>query len=401
MSIFTKLSILFCLSITLMLYLSIKTDAITQEKIQYIHQEKYIQASKEFLNFLANGDFAGLNQRTKELNYSKLSKAPTYDKTIYTDTISFGTIKIVKNDTNYFLYINYLDDAVWFYDNSQKKEHEQKELLNYLIVADIIILIIMFLIIIKILNPLKKLSNVIENFGAGDFSVRLKPTKQKDEISKLINTFNAMAQNLQNLITSRVQFLNDISHELRTPISKAKISLEMIEHSRYKEILKKSINHIDELTNELLEIEKLNADTTTLNLQTHSIDTILALALSKMQVEDEESIDVKIIELYQTKADINYLAIAIKNLIDNALKYKEKDKVEIVIKHNLLEIKNYAKPLSKDLKYYTQTFTQENSARNTSGYGLGLNLVKRILERHNFNLIYSYNQSKICFTIQF
>jgi two-component system OmpR family sensor kinase len=175
----------------------------------------------------------------------------------------------------------------------------------------------------------------------------------------------------------------------------------MIEHSRYKEILKKSINHIDELTNELLEIEKLNADTTTLNLQTHSIDTILALALSKMQVEDEESIDVKIIELFQTKADINYLAIAIKNLIDNALKYKEKGNVEIVIKPNLLEIKNYAKPLTRELAYYTQTFTQENSSRNTNGYGLGLNLVKRILERHNFNLIYSYNQSKICFTIQF
>lgn len=401
MSIFTKLSILFCLSITLMLYLSFKTDAITQEKIQYIHKEKYIQASKEFLNFLANGDLNALNQRTKELNYTKLLEAPTYDQTIYTDTISFGAIKIVKSDTSYFLYINYLDDAVWFYDNSQKKEHEQKELLNYLIVADIIILIIMFLIIIKILTPLKKLSDVIETFGTGDFSIRLKPTKQKDEISKLINTFNAMAQNLQNLITSRVQFLNDISHELRTPISKAKISLEMIENSRYKEILKKSINHIDELTNELLEIEKLNSDNTTLSLQTYSIDTILALALSKMQIEDEESIDIKILELFQTKADINYLAIAIKNLIDNALKYKEKDKVEIVIKHNLLEIKNYAKPLQKELSYYTQTFTQENSSRNTSGYGLGLNLVKRILERHHFELSYTYEKDMICFSILF
>ncbi len=404
MSIFTKVFMLFCISIVLMLYLSMKTNSITDEKIELIHKEKYIQASKELFNYLVNGDIATLNKRVQELNYeikiidTKNEALPS----IYKQTISFGEIKILKQEDNsYVLFMQYLDDQFYFYDRSQKKEIEQKKHLNYLILADIFMLIIMFLVIINILRPLQTISKGIKKFGSGDYSSRLVKSNTHDEIGELVDRFNTMAQNLETLIVSRTQFLSDISHELRTPISKAKISLEMIEDSKYKTILKKSIDNIDELTNELLELERLNSKNLVLNIENHSIETILANALSKMIIENEEDIDVQVLDIFYCKADINYISIAIKNLIDNALKYKENGKVEIVVAEGILEVKNYGKKLSKELEYYMETFTQEDSSRNIKGYGLGLNIVKRVLSYHNFTLEYCYSNNQNIFRIIF
>ncbi len=403
MSIFTKVFILFSISILLMLYLSTKTNAITDEKIELIHKEKYIQASKELFNYLVNGDMTTLNKRVQELNYEKRTLDTNSEdfSTIYKQAISFGQIKIFKQDDLYFLFMEYLDDKFYFYDRSQKKGIEQKEHLNYLIVVDIAILIIMFLVIINILRPLKSISKGIKKFGSGDYSSRLDTSNSKDEIGEVVDRFNTMADNLESLIIARTQFLNDISHELRTPISKAKLSLEMIEESKYKNILKKSIDNIDELTNELLELERLNSKNLVLNIENHSIETILANALSKMIIENEEDIEVEIINLFDCKVDMNYISIAIKNLIDNALKYKESGKVHIVVDKDILEVKNDGKKLSKNIEYYMETFTQEDNSRSIKGYGLGLNIVKRVLEYHHFSLEYRYENNQNIFRIAF
>jgi two-component system OmpR family sensor kinase len=403
MSIFTKVFALFCISIVLMFYLSLQTNKITDEKIELVHKEKYIQASKELFSYLINGDLTLLNDRAKKLNYEKKSVnlKDKNIKIIYESTISFGNIQILKKDDMYMLYMKYLDDEVSFYDLSQKKELEQKEHLNYLIIADILLLVVMLLVILKMLIPLKNISKAIEKFGSGDYSLRLDESKKSDEISKVIKKFNAMAQNIDNLLTSRTQLLNDMSHELRTPISKAMISLEMMEESKYKKILKKSITQIDKLTDELLEIERLNSNNVTLDIKKHSMDTILAEAFSKMMIDNEDEIEVQILTLFECNADINYLSIAIKNLIDNALKYKEKGNVEILIDKDIIEIKNEGKPLSKELDYYLETFTQEDNSRNIQGYGLGLNIVKRVLEYHHFKLEYRYEDGKNIFSIRF
>jgi two-component system OmpR family sensor kinase len=386
-----------------MLYLSSKTNDITDQKIGLLYKEKYIQASKELLPLIIDENIPKLDKKVNELNYKKLSinTLPLKYTTIYSNNISFGKVSVYQDDKGYYLYMKYLDDEVLFYDNSQKKEFEQKEHLNYLIIADIAILMIMFLTILKILTPLKKISKGIEKFGKGDYSSRLDKSRNNDEISKVINEFNSMAQNLEDMINSRKQLLNDISHELRTPISKAKIALEMTEENKYKEMLNRSIIQIDELTNELLELERLNSNNLNLNIQTCSIDTVLAQALSKMLIEDENNIEVMMNNIFKCNADINYLSIAVKNLIDNAIKYKEKGKVRISVDDHNISVKNFGKPLQKDLDFYTQTFTQDDNSRAQKGYGLGLNIVKRVLEHHRLELEYLHDKGENIFKITF
>jgi len=401
MSIFTKVTILFLISIMLMFYLSIQTDKITNEKIELIHKEKYIQVSKELFKYLINGDLDLLNTRAKELNYdikkTAINKAD--EQIIYEKNISFGKVLIYKEQSAYFLYMKYIDDEFVFYDTHQNKEIEQKEALNYLIVADILLLIVIFIILIKMLVPLKSISIAMQTFGKGDYSFRLKPSKKNDEIGQVTNQYNQMAESLESLILSRTQLLNDISHELKTPISKAMLALELEVDSKYKKILKKSITQIDNLTNELLDIEKLNSKHLNLDMQIYNIDTIFFEALSKMMIDDEKELDVQMVNLFTCKADLNYISMAVKNLIDNAIKYKEDGKVKIVIDKNFIEVQNKGKALSKKLEYYLETFTQEDSSRNIKGYGLGLNLVKRVLDYHGFKLEYRHENGYNVFSI--
>jgi len=391
MSILTKVIFLFLISITLMFYLSMKTNSLTDTKIELIHKQKYIQASKEIFDYLINDDTTEIDAKTKEFGYKKedISLLDKDSQVIYENKVSFGSIQIYKKNDIYLLYIQYLDDELLYYDKAQNEELAQKQLLNNLIAADIFVLLIMLFIILKILAPLKTISKGIKKFGSGDYSYRLKQTQSNNEISEIITRFNNMADNLEKLIVSRTQFLSDISHELRTPISKAKITLEMINDSKYKEILKKAISQMDELTNELLELEKLNSENLKLDFKLYSIDTIMAEVFSKMII-DEDEIEVIIKNKFSCTADLNYLAIAIKNLIDNAIKYKESGKVKIKIDNESVEIANIGKPLSHDLEYYTDTFTQEERSRTKPGYGLGLNIVKRVLEYHNAQLEYTY-----------
>ena len=401
MSIFKKVTILFFISLVLMFYVSNFTDKVANEKIELVHKSKYIQASQELFQYLVSGDLTLLKNHAKELHYSvKKSSLDALKKTvIYEKNISFGKILIYKQNDAYFLYMQYLDDAFVFYDKSQKKELEKKETLNYLILADLLILIVIFILLIRMLAPLKKLLTAMEKFGTGDYSLRLPPSKKDDEIAGLTNQFNEMAASLESLILSRTQFLNDISHELKTPISKAILSLEMLKEGKYKKILKKSITQIDNLTNELLDIEKFNSKHLHLDMQAYSIDTILFEAISKMLIDDEKELSVKIENLFTCRADLNYMSIAVKNLIDNAMKYKASGKVQIVIDKNFLEVKNRGEALSKELDYYLDTFTQEDCSRSVKGYGLGLNLVKRILDYHNFKLDYRHEKGYNIFSI--
>lgn len=399
MSIFTKVTILFLISIFLMFYLSFQTNKITNQKIELVYKEKYIQASNELFSYLINGDVTRLSSRAKELNYKVENIRFDKEVIIYEKNISFGKVLIFKSNDVYYLYMKYFDDIFVFYDNVQTKEIEQKKSLNYLIIADVTLLFFLFIIIIKMLIPLKRISIAMEKFGKGNYSFRLKKRKQNDEITKVANQFNIMAESLEVLIHSREQLLNDMSHELKTPISKAMISLEFIDDSKYKKILKKAVLQIDNLTEELLNVEKLNSKYLKLDMQIYSMDTILFEAISKMLIDDEKELDVEIKNLFTCKADLNYISMAVKNLIENAMKYKSTGRVFVLIDENKIEIKNKGKVLTKDLDFYLQCFTQEDSSRNIKGYGLGLNLVKRIIDYHHFNLEYRYENGYNVFTI--
>ncbi len=402
MSIFKKVTILFIVSFIVMLIVAREINSITNEKIELILKEKYLQNSKELFKNLSSANYELLDKNLNEFGFIKLKEIEHYLKNsinIYEVNSTFGAIKILKHDDNrYFLYMKYLDDEILALDLSQESEFSKRSFLNFLVVIDISMLIVIFIILIKLLLPIKYIVKELKSFGDGNYSIRVK-INANDEIGVLGQTFNLMAENLDNLIKARERLLRDISHELKTPISKGKLALEMIENSKYKLLLKKAFNELDMLSSEILSLEKLNVNQN-LNFEKFGSERLILEALSKLFIEDEELIKIEISDNFLIYGDINYLSIALKNLIDNGLKYTTSYPIFIISKEQKIMLKSKGEKLTKPLEFYLKEFNREEH-KTTKGYGLGLNIVKTILDKHNFKLTYEYENGFNSFEIFF
>jgi two-component system OmpR family sensor kinase len=387
-----------------MLFVSYKTNALTQTTIETLLKEKYLQVSNELFTSLSNNDTIDLKKKLKEFNFQTVENIKHYFESssiLYEYNTELSTIKILRHEDNkYLLYMKYLDDEILIMDSSQDEIFKDKEFLNSMILVDIMILIILSLIILKMIYPLKEMSQTIKKFGEGSYTLRMQQMSN-DEIGEVAKTFNAMALNIEELITSRQRLLRDIGHELKTPISKAKLSIEMIEESKYKKILKKTLLEIDAMTNELLYIEKLNANQQNFTIQSFNCETLITQSLSKLFMDDELSVHVVIESNFTIEGDLYYLSIALKNLIDNGLKYTTMKPISIIAANKKIIVESQGEALEKPLEFYCQDFTQGDNSRSQKGYGLGLGLVKRILEKHNFKLSYTCQDKYNRFIIEF
>jgi len=404
MSIVNKVLILFLISLSLMIFVSHKTNTITQNALESLQMEKYIQVSKELYRYLSNNDKEKLNKKLSYLKYKIIKKKKKYFKKsniLYNHTTKLSSIKILKyEDDEFLLYLSYLDDDILVMDSTLRDKFEEKESLNSLIVADILILLVLLALILKMVLPLKNITKNIKKFGEGKYTSRIN-YKSNDEIGELSNSFNFMASNIEELIISRQRLLRDIGHELKTPISKSKIAIEMIENSKYKDILRRAVIQMDDMTNELLYLEKLNINNNSLDKKNFNIETLISESLSKLFIDDESLINIHIQKNFTINADLNYLTIALKNIIDNALKYTSTKPIFIEVLNTSILVKSDGIKLKKSLSFYCEAFTKEDNSRTKKGYGLGLSLVKRILDKHNFELIYYYKENFNIFEIKF
>ena len=395
MSIFKKISILFLISLSLMIVIGFWTDSINSKRIDILIKEKYIKISNELFENIENK-----NQLTKlfmkyDLELKKEYLENKNDEVLYENKLTFGDILILKKESydEFILKLKYLDDE-YILITPDDENINDKLILNILVFLDIFVLFLIFLYILKLLSPIKTITKQLKNFANGDLSSRIN-IKSNDEIGILANTFNKMASNLENLIQTREELLRDIGHELRTPIAKGKFAIEKIDDFSQKELLKKIFKDLEVLTNELIELEKLNS--TKLNITKFSAETLIIESLGKLYLDDESKIEINIDENFKINADLYYLSIVIKNLIDNALKYASSFPILISVEKNEISILNNGAKLSKDFEYYLKPFTQELSQRD--GFGLGLSIVKKIIDRHNFKLEYSHKNEMNIFKI--
>lgn len=396
MSIFKKISILFFLSISVMLIIGFWTDNINNKRLNKLIQEKYLALVENIIENIENETL--LDKFLKEHHFENLKKSSDKDfETLYSSKYDFGKVEIIKEsfEDEFIILIDYFDKKYIFKAPDEKNLNE-KYILNFLVFLDIFLLFLIFLYIFKLLSPLKIITKEITNFANGNLSTRIN-IKSNDEIGTLAKTFNTMASSLENSIKTREELLRDIGHELRTPIAKGKFAIEKIDDFSQKELLKKIFKDLELLTNELLELEKL--DLTKLNKTTFDAETLIIESLGKLYLDDESKINILIDENFKIQGDLYYLSIAIKNLLDNALKYTNHLPIIIEIDKNQISILNKGEKLSKEFEYYLKPFTQELSQRD--GFGLGLSIVKKVIDRHDFSLSYSYENDFNIFKINF
>jgi two-component system OmpR family sensor kinase len=260
----------------------------------------------------------------------------------------------------------------------------------------VIVLFALFLSITISIYPIKHLQVQIRRFGEGNMDLDL-ASNRKDEIAEVANEFDNAVKKIQGMMNSRAIFLRNITHELKTPVTKGQLSLEFLEPSRTKEILSDVFVRLNLLMREFLQIENVTSCDCHVDKKNYNLIDILDNATDLLFLEPgsiENNLAAQSIE-----ADFDLMSIVFKNLIDNGIKYSTDGKVFLKIEDSNLSFCSQGNKMEYPLEHYIQPFTKCDMNVEDS-FGLGLYIIYYILVKHGFSLSYEYKEGLNCFIIE-
>jgi len=300
---------------------------------------------------------------------------------------------IQDRDTIYFL-LQSPNKGVLLKDEKIKPYREWTLLYVYLVIISSIT--ISYILIFVRLRPLRKLRKKIRDFGAGEMQTSFK-MQGEDEIAVISNELENTRQKIRTLIESRTLFMRNIMHELKTPIAKGRISAEMLEDGKQKERFQRIFLRMESLISEFALVEEVSTGFTHAQSEEYRLIDIIDGAIDMAMVE-EDRISQEVDPSQKVLADFNLFSTAIKNMIDNAMKYSTDKHIKISTKEGEVWFESKGERLKHPLSYYVQPFTKDENSRES--FGLGLYLVDAILHAHDMVLAYEYKEGVNCFIFE-
>lgn len=258
-------------------------------------------------------------------------------------------------------------------------------------------------------GPMKNIRATTKEFAKGNFSARVDKSAESSsitEISELAVGFNNMAFELERAEDIKNAFISDVSHELRTPMTTiggfvAGMLDDTIPEEKQKEYLKivhSEISRLSRLVNSFLDITRLQSDKNTLTMTDFDINELIRISIIGMESKIEEkriNVDLDLeFEKCFVRADRDSITRIITNLLDNAVKFTNDDGhiyicVKTLQKDIRISFKNSGKGIAPEqLPMIFNRFykTDKSRSENREGTGIGLYLVKNILNAHGRNI---------------
>lgn len=244
-------------------------------------------------------------------------------------------------------------------------------------------------------KPITKLTKATEKITEGDFDIEIQ-TNRKDEIGNLISSFNIMAGELKSIEILRSDFISDISHEFKTPLTSIEGYTRLLrncndeERNQYIDIITEETKRLSILSTNILTLNNIENENYSIYTEEFSLDeqirqAILLLENKWVEKQIEWDIDLDSIRFIGNK---NLMYQVWINLIDNAIKFSEMDGI-IEIRLNKFEniifsiTDNGSGIAEEDYKKVFEKFYKADKSRNSNGNGLGLSIVKRIVQMNN------------------
>jgi two-component system OmpR family sensor kinase len=311
------------------------------------------------------------------------------------DSMKEGRIRILKDEHNLYIHLTKAAPPLLVVKaDAAQKPFWPEALLIVLMLA----LALFYLLIIMTLFPIKKLIRTIEQYGKEGIYIPIQ-TMKKDEIAMISNALDGAMHKNQSLMEARRLFLRNIMHELKTPITVGKLSLPFLKKGEEKSILERAFLRMEHLIQELVRVEQITSGTIAPAPKKCDPIVLIHKAAGLLFIDPdtlEITSDGELIEV-----DCDVFVTVFKNFIDNALKYSPDHKVRIIHDKKGITFINRGDPWppERTLEDLTEPFSHHQTTQQ--GFGLGLYIIKSILDAHSLSLTHQYLAGEHHFCIHF
>jgi signal transduction histidine kinase len=246
---------------------------------------------------------------------------------------------------------------------------------------------VLYLATRKLFAPILQIQSGVKRIGTGELDYRL-DVRRNDELGLLANDINDMAAELQKMLDAKRQLLLAVSHELRSPLTRANVAVELLENNHLKDQIKDDIQEMEKLINDILETERFSSHHNHLERAEQNINILCLEVIDTYFPQDSIQINLPEPEAIAF-VDKSLFTLLLKNLIANAVKYQNKQTtltVELVDGFLQIVVCDDGNGVeAKHLPHLTEPFYRVDPARQrqTGGYGLGLYLCRVISQAHD------------------
>ena len=253
------------------------------------------------------------------------------------------------------------------------------------------ILIGAYLSIRWILSPVRGLTEGVREVGKGNLDYRLS-LKRSDELGELAQAFNAMTERIRTMLRAKEQLMLDVSHELRSPLTRMKVALESLPEGYIKKSIEEDVVEMETMVAEVLQTARSHYMHGQLNLQRINMAQLLRGALSSFKNQPPGIEAVGIPDRVELLIDPDRVKSVLKNILDNAVKYSCNTSKPLQVSmenqrsYVVIRIQDNGVGIPEDeLPYIFEPFYRVDKSRSkdTGGYGLGLSLCKTVMEAHH------------------
>ena len=257
-------------------------------------------------------------------------------------------------------------------------------------------ILLCYLLAYYLTYPVRRLQRAVEQFGHGDFSARAAPTR-RDELGELGRTFDRMADRIQTLLAAQNRLLLDISHELRSPLARLRVAVELARSGENRDAalnrIDKEAERLNALVGGLLQVTRAEGDPDTLRRQPLRLDLLLEELVTDAAIEAQaRGSDVRMAPAAPVTiaGDSELLRRAIENVIRNAIRHApEATAVEASLEtagaRAAIRIRDYGPGVPEEaLAHIFDAFYRVETDRDraSGGAGLGLSIARRAVELH-------------------
>lgn len=308
-----------------------------------------------------------------------------------------GQTRWMSREDEQFVYARTSDDGQYAWVGIVRQPFSPYTFAPFYLLVLATVAALYWLVAARIAAPLRRLTVVVDRFGRGDLAAR-SPNNSKDEIGNLGHAFNAMAERIQTLLIAERQLLQDVSHELRSPLARLTFEAEMVRKTNDRDAsavrLRREIERLSELVGTLIDMARMEGDPATVDMEDVYLNDLLQNLADDCVVEAEaHQCRVRFTSSASANVQGNaeLLLRAFENVIRNAIRYSPPGAaVEIHLYRNEGEIKIAVRdhgpgiPENVIPRIFDPFFRADPSRDEaTGGVGLGLAIARRAIRVHH------------------